>query len=205
MENGNGGGGNIGAGDAAVLALLADTNRAGRGGWGGEGYGCGGPYATPSSIQHTIGCARDQLGQQANMQGEVANQQAILQAIASVGAGVVQSEARAVDIIRGIDLNTLRESADLSRQINSAKFDISSQLAACCCETQKGFLEQALKAQECCCETQKTVLEDGAKTRELIASQALRAAESQNNINATVAPIVAAIQATCGGHHHGPR
>jgi hypothetical protein len=139
------------------------------------------------------------------MQGQVASQQALLSAIASVGQNVTQSEARAVSIIRDIDLNTLRESADLSRQINGQGASLSQLISACCCETQKGFLEQALRAQECCCETQKAVLEDGAKTRELITSQALQAARDQNNISATVGPIVAAIQATCGGHHHGPR
>lgn len=44
-NNMNGYGAGIGAGDAAVLALLADTSRAGRGGsyggYGGEGYGGG--------------------------------------------------------------------------------------------------------------------------------------------------------------------
>jgi len=55
MENNNMNGGddmsgNIGTGDAGVLALLADTARAGRGyGWGGEGYGGGAPFASLGS------------------------------------------------------------------------------------------------------------------------------------------------------------
>lgn len=191
MENN---GGSVGAADAAVLALLADTSRAGRGGWGGEGgYGAYAPYASVGTLQHTLGCARDQLSSQAEMNGNIAQQQAILAAISSVNTNVSQAEARATDRIRDNQINSLRESSDLARQ-----------LAACCCETQKGFLEQALKAQECCCETQKTVIEDGAKTRELISSHALQTARDQNNINATVAPIVAAIQATCARPPHHP-
>jgi len=49
--------GNVDAGSAATLALLADTARAGRGGgyWGGgEGGFYGGPYANLSSLQHGI-------------------------------------------------------------------------------------------------------------------------------------------------------
>jgi hypothetical protein len=194
MENGSGG--NIGAGDAAVLALLADTSRAGRGGyWGGEGgYGAYGPYASVATLQHGIqNLGQTNRDQTDALREQFANQN-LVATLAAINGNISGSEGRVVDRLRDSELNALRESSDLGRQ-----------LAACCCEMQKGFLEQSLKQQECCCETQKVVLEDGAKTRELIASQALRAAESQNNINATVGPIVAAIQATCGGHHHGPR
>lgn len=197
-------GGNIGTGDAAVLALLADTARAGRGHWGGEGgYGYGfGPYTNPSALQHTLECARDQLAGQTQMQGEIANQQALLDAISNTCQSVLQSETRISDRVRDIEINALRESADLARQ-----------LAACCCETQKGFLEQALEQQKCCCETQKLVHEEGQKTRDLINTNALRAATDANNVSATVgainaaaaqntAAIVAAIRETCARPHH---
>lgn len=201
MDNSNG---SIGTGDAAVLALLADTARAGRGHWGGEGgYGYGfGPYTSPSALQHTLECARDTLAGQGQMQGQIAQQQALLAAIAGVNATVTQAEGRATDRIRDNAINSLRESSDLARQI-----------AACCCDTQKGFLQQALEQAKCCCETQKMICEDGQKTRDLINQNALRVAVDQNNVSATVgainaaasqntAAIVAAIRESCSNHHH---
>jgi hypothetical protein len=205
MENGNSGG-NIGTGDAAVLALLADTARAGRGGyWGGEGgHGGYGAYATPTGVQRTIECGLNQVTAQSNMQGQIANQQALMAAIGSISSGIAGAESRTNDRIRDNQLNLLRESADLSRQ-----------LAACCCETQKGFLQQSLEQQKCCCETQKLIHEDGQKTRDLVNQNTIRAATDANNISATVgainasaaantAAIVSAIRETCARPPHHP-
>lgn len=54
---------NIDTGTAGVLALLADTNRAGRGNgfWGGGegGYGGASPWATPGAIRSDILANRD--------------------------------------------------------------------------------------------------------------------------------------------------
>lgn len=179
----------VGFTDAGVLALLADTNRAGRGGyWGGEG-GYGGPYATPSSLQHTLRCLSRETAQQTDALRDQFNNQNLVAAVGALGNASNAAEQRIADKLSAHEINELRESADLARQI-----------AACCCDTQKGFLEQALRFQECCCETQKLVQAENQRTRELIQDNALRAAESQNNINQTVAAVIAAMN---GGGHHG--
>lgn len=199
-------GGNIGTGDAAVLALLADTARAGRGGYGGWGGGEGGfgygfgPYTNPSALQHSVDCLGRQTTDQTQALRALFINDSLERGIGNVGQAIVNAEQRVTDRVRDNELNSLRESADLARQ-----------LAACCCETQKGFLEQALKQQECCCETQKLIVQDGQKTRDLIQDNALRAATDANNISATVgaingaaaqntAAIIAAIRES-GGHH----
>lgn len=202
--------GHIGTGDAAVLALLADTARAGRGGYGGwGGYGGeGGIYGgtgftSPSSVQHGLDfLSRQQTDQAACIRDQFDNQN-VRSALAAITAGQQSAEARVSDKLSNIQLNALRESADLARQI-----------AACCCDTQKGFLEQALRQQECCCETQKLVQADGQKTRDIINENTIRAATDANNISATVgaingaaaqntAAIIAAIQGLNNGGHHG--
>jgi hypothetical protein len=203
MENGN-----IGTGDAAVLALLADTARAGRGGYGYGGYGGegggyhGAGFTTPSSLQHGLDALARQGSDQTDSLRDQFENQNLRAAVSALGAGQVAAENRIADKLSDHQLNALRESADLARQI-----------AACCCDTQKGFLEQALRQQECCCETQKLVFQENQKTRDLINENSLRAATDANNISATVgsinaaaaantAAIVAAIQAQ-GGHHGG--
>ncbi len=214
----NSGAGSVGASDAAVLALLADTSRAGRGGWGGGygegGYGFGGPYANMSSIQHGIAntaqmgenqadATREIIGQQVDSAGASFENLTRANEFASVNKGVADAVGRICDRLTSIELNNLRESADLARQI-----------AACCCETQKGLLQAQLDAQKCCCETQKLVVAENAATRELINQNTIRAAVDQNNISSTVAginaaaaantaAIIAAIQAS-GGHHGRP-
>lgn len=217
--------GNIGTGDAAVLALLADTARAGRGwgggywggGLGGEGGGYGGyggAFATPSSLQHSMNCLSQQGQEQSNSLRNSFAQAGLRDSIGGLSGQFAGAEQRVADLfnlgnsriteqLTATQINTLRESADLSRQI-----------AACCCETQKNFLEQALKQQECCCETQKIVFQENQKTRDLICQNELRQATDANNVSSTVnainsaaaqntAAIIAAIQGLNGGHHHG--
>jgi hypothetical protein len=208
--------GNIGTGDAAVLALLADTARAGRG-WGGWGGGYGGeggygghggaygPYASATALQHSVdrNAAAD-IGrdiretvqeQSQDLRSAFANQN-LKNAVEQIGGGQTQSERRIVDLLSGHQINALRENADFSRQI-----------AACCCDTQKGFLEQAMKAQECCCDTQKLLLEqqlenqkcccetqkltfqENQNTRNMIMDNELRRATDANNVSATVGAI----------------
>jgi hypothetical protein len=201
MENGNG---NIGASDAAVLALLADTSRAGRGGWGGEGGygGYGRMYTNPAALQHSIEyVGRDARFHNESLREQLTNQN-MLAAVGAIGTAVSGSENRVTDRLRDSELNALRETSDLARQI-----------AACCCDTQKGLLEQALRMQECCCETQQLIRADGQQTRELINQNTIRAAVDANNITATAAAIngpaaantAAIIAAIREGHHpHHP-
>lgn len=207
--------GNIGTGDAAVLALLADTNRAGRGGggyWGGGGYGGegggygglrGAGFTTPSSLQHGIHHLAAQSRDQEHCMRDLFAEKSLRDAVGAIGQAVGQAENRVTDRIRDNEVNALRENADLSRQI-----------CQCCCDTQKGFLEQALKQQECCCETQKLVFQENQKTRDMICDNALRQATDANNISATVAAInaaaaqnaaaiIAAIQGSNNNGHHG--
>lgn len=230
--------GNIGTGDAAVLALLADTARAGRGGyggyWGGGGYGGEGGYGglhgagftTPSSIQHGLDfLSRQQTDQAACIRDQFDNQN-IRGALAAITSGQQSAEARVSEKLSNTQLNSLRESADLARQIAACCCETQREVAATSCETQKlvaasscdaqkGFLEQALKAQECCCETQKLVFQENQRTRDVIMDNELRRATDANNVASTVgainaaaaqntAAIIAAIQSLNGnGHHHG--
>jgi hypothetical protein len=188
MDNGSGG---VGFTDAGVLALLADTNRAGRGGfgWGEGGHGAYGPYASVATLQH----GQEDLSRQHLYQSDITRDQFTAQAardaIGAIGAAINNTEQRLSDRLRDSELNALRESGDLARQI-----------AACCCDAQKAFLE-----------TQKQILIDGQKTRDLISENTLRAAVDANNVNATVGPIVAAgnantaaiVAAIQAKSHHG--
>lgn len=208
-------GGSIGTGDAAVLALLADTARAGRGGYGygmgGEGAygGCFGPYANASTIQHGIADAKQAGEDQADCTRAV------------VGAQIISTDKSLENLERNNSFNRIcdrlganeaergRDNLQLFRELADAR----AEAAKCCCETQKELLKMQLESQKCCCETQKLIVSDGAATRELINQNTIRAAVDQNNISATVAginaaaaantaAIIAAIQAN--GGHHGP-
>jgi len=208
-------GGSIGTGDAAVLALLADTARAGRGGgwgvggWGGEGGGYGSAYGNIANAvrldrnaqqtEDQADCTRNLFGQAfSSIQNAFENGTRDRQQ-AALSSQITNGEFRISDRLRDTELNSVRESADLARQI-----------AACCCDTQKGFLEQALRQHECCCETQKVVMQENQKTRDQIMDNELRRATDANNINATVGAIngaaaantAAIIAAIREGHHH---
>jgi hypothetical protein len=146
-------------------------------------------------------CRNTVQEQSADLRGAFASSQ-LKNAVEQLGGGQARMEGRIADTLAQHQLNTLREQADISRQI-----------AACCCETQKALLQQSLESQKCCCETQKLVFQENQSTRDVIMQNELRRATDANNVSATVgainaaaaqntAAIIAAIQGL-NNHHHG--
>lgn len=196
MENN----GSLNATEIAVGSLLAGRHGYGDGGAWGGGYAGYGPWASPSANAVRLNRNAD-----ATSTGFAGVHQSFDSAERSRQVNTLTRDIKDVDKdicdkLGEIQVNQLRENADLSRQ-----------LAQCCCDNQLVAKDVLAKVAECCCETQKEVVSDGQKTRDLINANALRVAESANNVNATVsaingaaaqntAAIIQAINNLC--HHH---
>lgn len=213
--------GNIGASDAAVLALLADTGRAGNrsGGYGGEGYGGGygyhgTPFANTATIQHGI----DNLGQKTEAQADCTRE--VLTAKNDQTFAALENLERANSFNRICDrLNQIdtqfRDNIFQQELRNSDRLrDIERELNANQRENSTRFCDMEKEMLKCCCETQNLIVSESAATRDLINQNTIRIAVDQNNISATVAginsaaasntaAIIAAIQSL--NHHNHPR
>lgn len=173
MENGS-----IGASDAATLALLYGGGGGGYGGYGrgggigvgygGGGYGGGGmlypgnsvlaaeAHANGTSVKEAIDC---------NSKFSAASAQGMMQAFEN---GNRQQQF----------FELSREHTDLERRLNdqnaaaiATQNDVRSEVAACCCETQKSIAEAAKEAAKCCCDAQLQQCKDTADLKALIISE----------------------------------
>jgi hypothetical protein len=144
--NANGG---VGFDQAATLALLADTNRAGRGGgvWGGgfgEGLGYGyGAFAGPTANAVRINRNADLNREQVRNTQFLLDQAEESRQFSNICQRMGDQEVRQSDRLR-----------DLEREINQ-----NARVAAdCCCDIQKEILKTQALNDKCCCETQKEIL-----------------------------------------------
>lgn len=144
--------GNIGTDTAAVLALLADTSRAGRGGlygFGGEGgFGCAGPYATMSSVQHGLDCNRQvyQTGNQTVLTGlenlERAN------SFQNVCDSIARHDTRNSDGQFQMELRNSDRTAALQQAINDSRAEAKD----CCCDIRLELSQKETRDVERFCE-----------------------------------------------------
>lgn len=151
----------IGTDTAATLALLADTNRAGRGGgyWGGEGGGYGGPFASQSSNAVRINRNADVAREQTRCIETALDQAEESRQFCSLQDKIFQSELRNSDRLR-----------DIEREMNSN----ARAAADCCCDTkvQLADVKASLLLQSC---------NDKSEILAAIAGGESRAIERQRN------------------------
>lgn len=130
--------GAVGATQAATLALLTDTARAGNRGYGigmgggeGGGYGySGGLFANHSSIQHGIANTTQAVENQADCTREVLKASMDSNGRAFDAATIQTSFTRICDRIAGMEAQTARDMLQLTRDGNDAR----AEAAKCCCD-----------------------------------------------------------------------
>jgi len=169
--------GGVGTDQAATLALLADTARAGRGwgyGHGGEGgYGCGSPFANVSTIQHGLRNNRQSIEDQADCTREV------------LGLGLDR-------------LTNCFESAERARQFNGVTdqlFRTELRNGDRLRDVERDIAANAKEAAKCCCETQKEIIRLEASNNLKFADLSKQQAVDTGAINAQLSAINAKIDA----------
>lgn len=184
--------GEIDSASAATWALLTDTARAGRGGYGygsGEGgYGGGfGPWASPSS--NAVRIQEGNRAVAAGMENLLDQNQ-----FASTNSNITECCNRTTDIQVNGEFRTSDRLRDVERQIVNARFESKD----CCCETQKEIIQTKAALQlENCKNTallEAKIAAEGTATRELINGNALAAA----NARVTQLETIQAITQACG-------
>lgn len=141
MQNNSG----VGFTDAGVLALLADTARAGRGGgyWGGEGYGPGGygPFSSPSSTavrlernakatEDEADCTRQLFGQAFSSIRDAFENQTRSGQFNDLCQRISQNDVRVTDNQFRAELRNSDRIAALQQMVN----DFRAEAAKCCCD-----------------------------------------------------------------------
>lgn len=200
MNQDNSGGGGVGFSDAGVLALLADTNRAGRGGgyWGGEGGGYGGPFATPSANAVRINRNSAQLADEARHTDTNRICDRMMDGFGSITQGLFASEMRNGDRLRDVE----REMSANAREA-----------ANCCCDIQKQQIGDTAALSRQIAEVESRLSlnqckDTAAIIAEVKASEGRDVERSLNAANAELTALKTQIACGCcppkhhGGHGH---
>jgi len=187
MNNGSNGQG-VGFTDAGVLALLADTARAGRGNgyWGGEGGGYGGPFASPSANAVRLERNNQRLEDQARHRDSDRICDRMSEGFTTAAQFAFQGELRTNDRIRDLE----REMAANAREA-----------ANCCCDIKEKVagVESRLALQAC--EDKAQIIAEIKAHESRDVERALNAAQAE----LTALKTQVACGCNCHHHHHGGR
>ena len=182
--------GSLNPNDLATLSLLYGGGRYGGGGPGVGGGGYGG-YHGGHYMADPIVAANAHVDGSAVKEAIDCNAKTAQSGI----GGMIQSFENGNRQQQFFELS--REHTDLERRINdqnaasiSTQNDIRSEIAACCCDTQKAIAEAAKDAAKCCCDAQlqqckdtadlkALIIKENSETRELIRGDALMAANAK--------------------------
>lgn len=189
--------GNFSFSDALLTQAMSSYGNGGGCGTGGQwfGSGCcvpGAPYADMATIQHGLCCNRDlyQVGNRAVLD----NQETIQR---SNGTDRICDKLGEQNNVMGQNMLQLSGVMADGRAESAAGFSsVLLELCKCCKDGQILTIQES-------CKTRELVREENGKTRELLQATRIRDLENQNNVNATVGPIVDAINnlKTVIAHH----
>lgn len=185
--------GTVGTDTAGILALLADTSRAGRGNFygGGEGGNGGfGPWAGPASNAARIESVGKTVGLEANCINGTLESLTRTLASDATNKNISDANGRICDRLSAMEAQSARDLLQVTRDQNDAR----AEAAKCCCDIQ---LQAANDKAEL-----KSEIKDLEVSR---LKDELAKARDANNISATVQQTIAAMKqcGCCGSSHHG--
>jgi hypothetical protein len=163
--------------DSAILDKMRYS-----GPYGATPYGTGSSYATLSSVQHGLDCNSKIYG---HGQDAIFNELENLDRANSF-QNVQKSFSDMANINGQNQLRISRENADARSETAQGFSSVLLELCKCCKDSEIRTLEEN-------CKTRELVRDENGKTRELLQANQITLYRDQNNINATVQPIVAAI------------